>query len=189
MTIWPADSAGSMTSWISCLRAAMNRYISASASMSMLPKRTISRIRSPRSVPPGSRTTTGSRATNADPRSSTCVVLPEPSGPSKVMKRPRATLRNRLLRGRRNPQAALRLFAGAAGRQLVLRDELVLKPAQVRVLGRDLDRPQGRLHRLDRRRRFSERPRGGLIAFVHSVDAGERIADLRDGVALEDVDG
>src|SRR6266849_6257776 len=80
-----------MTSAISCRRAAMKRYISASASSSIEPYRTISRMRSPSSFPPGSRTSTGSRLASALPSSSTCVVFPDPSGPSNVMNKPRGT--------------------------------------------------------------------------------------------------
>src|SRR5256885_12696170 len=218
-----------MTSAINWPRAAMNRYISASASICMPPKRSTSRMRSPSSVPPGSRTTTALREERASPSSSACVVLPEPSTPSNVMKSPRLkssvppprpaarfaasasgakegvarlgahlSMRNDAAPGpltqasaarsgvpmksqiswggeppgrlgredardfgggtlwrfgsRGDAQAALRFLAGAARRQLVLSYELVLQPAQVGVLRRDLDRAQRRLHLLDRRR-------------------------------------
>jgi len=49
-------------------------------------------MRSPSSVPPGSRMTTGSCELSHSPSISTWVVLPDPSVPSKVMKRPRLAL-------------------------------------------------------------------------------------------------
>src|SRR5579884_299053 len=51
-----------------------------------------SRMRSPMRVPPGSRVTIGSRPRllNQAARSWSWVLLPAPSGPSKVMNRPRA---------------------------------------------------------------------------------------------------
>src|SRR2546429_8562915 len=85
-------------------------------------------------------------------------------------------------------QAALRLLPGAAGRQLVPRDQLVLQPPQVGVLGRNLTRPQGCLYLPDRRRRLGQGARGRLVFPVDAVDASQGVTDLAYGVALEDVD-
>ncbi len=89
MTICPAASAGAMTSAISWRRDAMNRYISASASISRPLYRRTSRMCSLNSVPPGSRTSTGLSFSSHSLKSSAWVVFPEPSVPSNVMKSPR----------------------------------------------------------------------------------------------------
>src|ERR1700674_449568 len=155
-------------------RAAMNRYISASASMSSPAYRTTSRIRSPSSVPPGSRMTTGSCGDSHSPTISTWVVLPEPSVPSKVMNRPRLMPGELcgFFGGRSDAQTALGFLACTARGELILRDELMLESSQVRVLGRDLDRAQGGLHRLDGRRGLGQRPCRAFVMAVDAVDAG-----------------
>src|SRR5947207_8698124 len=183
-----------MTSATSCRLAAMNRYISASGSISRPLYRRTSRICSLSSVPPGSRTSTGSRLASHSPRSSACVVLPEPSVPSNVMNSPRFAIwcpgrvLGRLLGRGCDTEPALRLLAGAARGQLVLGHQLVLQPPQVRVLWRDLDRAQGRLDLADRGRRLGQGARRGLVLLVHSIDPRQRVAHLAHGVALEDVD-
>src|SRR5215471_15769715 len=116
----------------------MKRYISASGASAIPPNSRTSRIFSPSSVAPGSRTMTGFHEASAWPSSSTWVVLPEPSTPSNVMNNPLAiagSLGRGLFRSRRYPQPPLRLLAGAASREIVLGHQLVLQPAQIRVLG------------------------------------------------------
>src|SRR5438067_6025279 len=178
---------------MSCRREAMNRYISASGSIWRPLYSRRSRICSLSSVPPGSRTRTGSRLASHSVSSSAWVVLPEPSVPSNVMKSPRfaisaGSVLGRLLGRSRNAQPALRFLAGAPSGKFVLSHQLVLQPAEIGVLRGDLDRSQGRLHLPDRRRRLGERPRGGLVLLFDAVDPRERVAHLADRVALQDVD-
>src|SRR5438270_13827643 len=104
----------------------MKRYISAIEDIPSGRCRSRSRILSPSSVPPGSRTTSGLRSLRARARRVTCVDLPEPSGPSKVMNRPG---KKRLLgAGGEDAKAALGLLAGALRLHALLVDELVLEP-------------------------------------------------------------
>src|SRR5882672_10317638 len=135
-------------------------------------------MRSPSSVPPGSRMTTGSCELSHSPNISTCVVLPDPSVPSKVMKRPRP-IRARSLGGffgrKGDSQAPLRLLARAASGELVLGDQLVLKPSQIGVLGRDLHRAEGGLDGLDRGRSLGQRSSRPLITLVDAVDPRQRV--------------
>src|SRR5207302_5640578 len=146
-------------------------------------------IRSPSSVPPGSRTATGSRSASHWPRSSAWVVLPEPSVPSKVMKIPRCPANlGRFFGQRRDAKPALRLLAGAAGGQVVLRHELVLQAAQVRVLRPYLNRPERRLDLANRRRGLGQGSSRRLVLLVDSVNASQGVAHLAHGVALENVD-
>ena len=95
MTTSPRSSAGRTTVSMWCARSAA--YSSASARGATSPRwcRTMSRIRTPTSVPPGSRvrTTVRPRAASHSSRSAACVVLPTPSPPSNVTNRPDGRLR------------------------------------------------------------------------------------------------
>src|SRR4051812_32026184 len=87
--------AGLMIWWICCAREANSNAISARAAKpSVRESSTTARIFSPIGVPPGSRVTMTSRPlARSDWASfSSCVVLPQPSRPSKVMNRPRGEL-------------------------------------------------------------------------------------------------
>src|SRR5438105_730065 len=178
-----------MTRPTSSERAARNSSISASGVIAASPCSSRSRTRSPSGVPPGSRVTTGARPARADRSSATCVDLPAPSGPSNVTSRPRlpgcgspppqpsptrgeggSGLVN--VGGWQDPQSALGLLAGAARDQVVLGHELVLHPADVGVLRRDLLRLQRRLDAPDRVHRLVQRapqPRVRLLAEVEAA--------------------
>src|SRR4029077_12932238 len=86
-----------------------------------------------------------------------------------------------------NAQATVRLLAGAARRQLVTLDQLVLQPAYVSVLRRKFDHRVRRLRPADALERFLERGlrRVGRVELVHPA---QRILDLGDGVALQHLD-
>jgi hypothetical protein len=91
-TTSPRARAGRMTSATSCARAALNSNASVSGWIVPDPLRSSnrSRIRSPRIVPPGSRTSvTGSPACSSREWIAWAWrVLPAPSGPSSVMNQP-----------------------------------------------------------------------------------------------------
>src|SRR5712691_2233662 len=84
-TAAPRASAGRTTRSTSSARAAAKSAASAQAVISG-PSRRSSRRRSPSGVPPGSRSRTASQPSSRSrsARSAACVVLPEPSMPSKV---------------------------------------------------------------------------------------------------------
>src|SRR6476661_6032523 len=94
MTSRPASRAGAITRSTSSARAAAKRAASAHGLIS-IPSRSSRRTSSPSGVPPGSRVATTSRPTaRSDPtRSSACVVLPDPSRPSKVTNTAGRTIR------------------------------------------------------------------------------------------------
>src|ERR1700730_14463410 len=92
----PAARAGRMISEIDWPRSANMRAISAAGAMgpraaSDLESSRMLRMRSPRAVPPGLRMvmTWWPSAARVVARRRSCVVFPEPSRPSKVMKYPR----------------------------------------------------------------------------------------------------
>src|SRR2546430_5478499 len=116
----------------------MKSSISASADIEP-PCSSTSRTRSPSAVPPGSRTTTGERSAIAARSSSTCVDLPAPSGPSKVMKRDKAPNATCLVdvRGGEDSKPPLRLLALAAGDQVALLHQPVLQSPHVSLLHRE----------------------------------------------------
>src|SRR5437016_9865183 len=91
LAIW-----GRITSLSTCARAAVTRLASAQAAISAWSwPRKIPRTASPRVVPPGSRTATTGRpaVSSAATRRAAWVVLPEPSQPSRLTRKPRTSVR------------------------------------------------------------------------------------------------
>src|SRR4051812_37793163 len=112
MTTFPSARAGRITPLTSSARAAANSSASPCGLSSTVWSLRISRIRSPTSVPPGSRTAMASSPSAWRSRSA-WVVLPERSIPSKVTNSPR-------IRGDRSKRrGGLRLESSAAMRTLV----------------------------------------------------------------------
>ena len=89
-TALPAPRAGLINSCINCARLAMNNNNSqVRANCPYLPERIISRMHSPAGVPPGSRVfSIGSLPTRYCSSMYNCVLLPQPSRPSKTINLP-----------------------------------------------------------------------------------------------------
>src|SRR5437867_12229372 len=83
MTTRPCASAGRITSMTCCRRDAAKRKSSGTGSIFIAVSSRIARMRSATGVPPGSLVTRTFGIRSASFRS--CVVLPEPSMPSRVM--------------------------------------------------------------------------------------------------------
>src|SRR5712692_5497326 len=206
MTIFPASSAGWMTSRTFCARAVEYRSTCASGlSAISCAWSTISRIRSPAAVPPGSRvsTTARPRCASASVSSFAWTDLPEPSPPSNEMKSPRVTWLAPLAGFVRasasaaaaadRPHSSVDLHAadgvvpGGARREAGALGELVLQAARVGVLRRELDLVLLSVgHGLDGLARLIERVVLGRAAQLG--DRRERGRDLAGGVAARDVD-
>src|SRR5439155_22555404 len=153
-----------------CARWAAKSSASARGSRSSATPRWCSTIRlisSPSGVPPGSPVSSAAtpRERSHSARWRAAVVLPLPSGPSRVMNRPRAPALGISSEGLA-PGLALvgeeldtpvRLRPARAAHQVVSLRQLVLQPAHVCVLRRELDRPSGRLHQTNRLRRLAQR--------------------------------
>src|SRR5437762_3380203 len=179
-----------MTSRTSSARAAEKRSACASAERgASLACKTRSRMCSPAAVPPGSRvwTTSRPRAFNDSTRRAAWSDFPSPSPPSNEMKTPVNALAECLCSSV-DLDAAQRLVAGAAGREVRPLDELVLELPHVRILRRELDlfgRAGGDL--LDRLAGLRERLVLGSAPELD--DRSERTRDLRRRIRARDVDG
>src|ERR1700724_2554738 len=147
------------------------------------------RIISPTLVPPGSRVvhTLYPWSASVAARRWTCVDLPPPSGPSNVMKNPPGfpavsigwTIPSSIRRGI-DAQPPVRLLPGAARGQLVTLDQLMLQPANISILWRQLHHRVGRFGPADALQRFLQR-RLGRVGRIELVHPAQSILDLRRG--------
>src|SRR5438094_311685 len=181
-----SSSRGSMSAWI------------ASSTSGTVPDPSMTRNRSgsaaarrryaPRTASKKAAPTVSSTRFHRPPR------LPLPSGPSRVMNRPRLpalgisppALAPGLALVGEELDAPVRLRPARAAHEVVSLGQLVLQASHIGVLRRQLDGPARGLHEADRLRRLAQCSL--LRVGLQVVKAGQHVLHLQHGVRLEHVD-